>query len=387
MRVLMLINSLNLIGRAEKVATRLACLLQQKYDYTLHVAYLWDEPATQRQAYIYLPLATALEKAGVEHTWLGIKPNSGLLGMWQVHRNLSRLIQTFDPNIIHSHCLHPDIHNALHQLLNIRQKKRIRIRTLHSEVYLQRLGAAEYWFEKYMQTVFKSTVVLCESVRKLKSKRFTDSHIQEIPNPIASVFFKAVPKREPPKPPFHIGIVGRLANKIKQQLGRLANKHKQQLVAFDALGLLHKQGVPATLSLAGKGHDEAMLKTWASQHPALSIEFVGGLSETALANWYDKLDLLAIPSAYEGFHLGCAEAMARGLPVVGTDVCGVRDMLQAIDGIIVPIGNAAALAAGISQVLHDNKLYNRLQHAGKTQAQNYQEEAIVQAHHALYSAL
>ena len=64
--------------------------------------------------------------------------------------------------------------------------------------------------------------------------------------------------------------------------------------------------------------------------------------------------VLVLPSLAEGFGLVLIEAMAAGVPVVATDVPGIRDVVRhERNGLLVPPRNAAALAAAIKRVLDD----------------------------------
>jgi glycosyltransferase involved in cell wall biosynthesis len=71
--------------------------------------------------------------------------------------------------------------------------------------------------------------------------------------------------------------------------------------------------------------------------------------------------VLVLPSLAEGFGLVLIEAMAAGVPVVATDVAGVRDVVRdGVTGLLVPPGSPAALAAAIGRILNDRPLRDRL---------------------------
>jgi starch synthase len=61
-------------------------------------------------------------------------------------------------------------------------------------------------------------------------------------------------------------------------------------------------------------------------------------------------DLYVFPSRQEGFPVAPIEAMACGLPVVAANATGVSDILEA-GGVIVPCGDAAALADALLSLL------------------------------------
>ena len=79
-----------------------------------------------------------------------------------------------------------------------------------------------------------------------------------------------------------------------------------------------------------------------------------------------KIDLLVLPSAAEGFGLVLIEAMAAGVPVVATNVPGIRDVvIDGRTGLLVSPGSPKELSAAILRVLGDNELRRRLVHEGR----------------------
>jgi glycosyltransferase involved in cell wall biosynthesis len=71
--------------------------------------------------------------------------------------------------------------------------------------------------------------------------------------------------------------------------------------------------------------------------------------------------VLVLSSLAEGFGLVLIEAMATGVPVVATDVPGVRDVVrQGVTGLLVPPGDPAAMAAAIRRLIGDPPLRAQL---------------------------
>lgn len=74
-----------------------------------------------------------------------------------------------------------------------------------------------------------------------------------------------------------------------------------------------------------------------------------------------QIDLLVLPSSAEGFGLVLIEAMAAGVPVVATDVAGIRDVVRNGEtGLLVPPHAPRELAGAIGKILSDHALRERL---------------------------
>jgi glycosyltransferase involved in cell wall biosynthesis len=77
-------------------------------------------------------------------------------------------------------------------------------------------------------------------------------------------------------------------------------------------------------------------------------------------------DVLCLPSTVEGLPLVVLEAMAQGKPVVATAVGGTPELVvDGETGLLVPPGDAGALAAALGKVLRDPELARRLGEAGR----------------------
>lgn len=68
----------------------------------------------------------------------------------------------------------------------------------------------------------------------------------------------------------------------------------------------------------------------------------------------DKADIFLFPTKSEGFSLALLEAMARGLPVITTDVGANKDMIEDNGGVIVPVNDSDAIDVAIQQMSDKN---------------------------------
>jgi glycosyltransferase involved in cell wall biosynthesis len=90
-------------------------------------------------------------------------------------------------------------------------------------------------------------------------------------------------------------------------------------------------------------------------------------------------DIFVLSSLWDPFPQVILEAMANGLPIVSTAVDGACEMIvDGETGILVPPGDAVALAAGIRRLLNDPELAERLGKAGRQRlATVYSIERVV----------
>ena len=112
-----------------------------------------------------------------------------------------------------------------------------------------------------------------------------------------------------------------------------------------------------------------------------------------LTGWRDDVpELLASfavytqPSRYEGLCVAVLEAQAAGVPVIATPVGGMRDtVVHEETGLVVPVGDAGALAAAVKSLLHNESLAARLAaEAGRRLRERYTESTMIEQTLALY---
>jgi glycosyltransferase involved in cell wall biosynthesis len=150
-------------------------------------------------------------------------------------------------------------------------------------------------------------------------------------------------------------------------VGRLEpKKGLRHLVA--ACRILAADGEDFRCAIVGDGSERAGLRKEAERAGlAERLTFTGALTGEALIERYREAALFVLPSvvAPDGDRDGLAnvvlEAMAMGLPVVGTDASSCAEaVIDGVNGFLVPAGDAPALAESLKRLLRDPALRQRM---------------------------
>jgi glycosyltransferase involved in cell wall biosynthesis len=166
-------------------------------------------------------------------------------------------------------------------------------------------------------------------------------------------------------------------------VGRL-NDQKGHRYLVDAAARILRQRPEVRFLLAGDGDRMDSLKTQAWELGiAGQVVFAG--HRTDIPDILGAIDVLAISSLYEGTPLALFEAMAAGKAIVSTAVDGCREVLSDGEtGLLVPPGDAAALAEGLLKVLNTPSLRASLSENARTASRRYDVGACVDQMEALY---
>jgi glycosyltransferase involved in cell wall biosynthesis len=108
------------------------------------------------------------------------------------------------------------------------------------------------------------------------------------------------------------------------------------------------------------------------------IAVPGAVSDERLASLHADADLFVLPSRFEGYGMAFAEAIAHGLPVVGTTAGAIPDTVPEGAGILVPPDDAAALAQALRRLIGDDgerKTFAAAAHAAAARLPTWRQSA------------
>jgi glycosyltransferase involved in cell wall biosynthesis len=142
-------------------------------------------------------------------------------------------------------------------------------------------------------------------------------------------------------------------------------RNKGHEVAIAALGGLHAAGLPLVYLICGDGAREGELRGQA-RAARLPAVFTGLLESDELIAALSAADLVVHPSLNEIFPNAVGEAMACGRPVVAADAGGTAELVGGNGaGVLVPPGDADALAAAVRELFESPERRERLGEAAR----------------------
>jgi len=143
---------------------------------------------------------------------------------------------------------------------------------------------------------------------------------------------------------------------------------------FDLLiDALAAAGVDLDLVLAGDGPERAALAARAAAHGlGTRVHFDGHVERTVLASLMRGAAVVAIPSRFEGFSLVCREAMQAGAPIVASALpVFPPELRDGETGLLVPVGDVAALAHALRTLATDAECAHALGAAAREAARRF----------------
>ncbi|WP_201713300.1 N-acetyl-alpha-D-glucosaminyl L-malate synthase BshA [Rossellomorea arthrocnemi] len=162
-------------------------------------------------------------------------------------------------------------------------------------------------------------------------------------------------------------------------------KRVQDVVA--SFNLIHRE-IPSKLLLVGDGPEMTLI---CKQVRELGLEgrvlFLG--KQDNLEELYSISDIKLLLSEKESFGLVALEAMACGVPSIGTNVGGIPEVIEdGYNGFICEVGNVKQVALKALQLLKDEKLHRKLsKNALQTARTKFHSSKIVEQYEQIYKDL
>lgn len=115
----------------------------------------------------------------------------------------------------------------------------------------------------------------------------------------------------------------------------------------------------AVLYIGGDGSQRSWLEAFTVENGVKDqIIFLGALSRDDVAKWMNKCDCFVLPSRYETFGVVYIEALASGRPVIGALNGGAEDIINNLNGYLIPIDDIDILAEKMIEVYDNIESYD-----------------------------
>jgi glycosyltransferase involved in cell wall biosynthesis len=218
---------------------------------------------------------------------------------------------------------------------------------------LERWHARTLWLNRLVVHQAAAAIANSEGLAKLARPSFPKREIGVICG-------GADPEAYAPGPPRPTGGECRLLF-----VGRLTTQ-KGLDAALKALARV-KTATPWTLTVAGDGPRRGEFEGLArGLGLAARVTFRGFMDRAAVRTLYTESDVFVFPSRYEGMPNVVLEAMACGLPVVGTRIAGTEQLVEPeTNGDLLPVDDIDALAAALDRMISDETRRRRMGEASR----------------------
>lgn len=320
-------------------------------------------------------VARQIRANGIPVIDLGMSGKYRIDAFWRFYR----LLRTQRPTILHTWMFHANISGRL-----IGKLAGVPL-IISSERTMGQEGIFRRWVDRSTVGLTNSVVCVSQSVSRFAQDTIglPVSKLTVIPNGIDLDQYdqllsqgEARGKFNLPKEALIVGAIGR------------PRPVKGYLYLVEAFARLADTYPAACLVFIGNGPDRPNL---IDKVRSLGLEdrviFLD--DQTDIPGLLPAIDILAVPSLYEGMPNVVIEAMAAGVPVVATNVGGTQEVIiNGETGILVPPQDANALSEGISSLLQKPDLRRQIGLSGQQRAYKfYNIQNTVQQTQLLYDKL
>lgn len=237
-------------------------------------------------------------------------------------------------------------------------------------------------FKRFLSLAYRRPdhiVAASEGLRRRLTEdlRVPASRVSVIPNPVDVARIQEEARRPPAEYATGDFVVG---------VGRLTSNKGFDLL-IRAVARLFKNERPIRLIILGDGEEREPLRALARE---LGIAHLVSLPGYEPSPWRVMSRALALvaPSRQEGFSNVIVEAMACGAPIVATDCHGPREIVNAgVNGSLVPVGDEAALARALDELLRDPERCARYREAALRRAQEFTVATVSDRYMSLFREL
>lgn len=341
-------------GGAEKMVSQLACGLDPRRFQT-EVFCIYGQPQGNH-------LEQALRERDIPIHFIGKKKGPSVSAFVKLYRALD----CFKPDVVHTHqyaCVYAAPWPVLH--------RRPFLHTFHTLPEVENRRISRRILTKCLvagQKLIPVAISKCNQQMVADFYRISPENVAVVSNPVDVRRFSTGCNKT--DKPFRFITAGRFSPEKNQQM------------MFRAFAEFLKKGHDAKLIMLGRGEEEKNLKELALELGiSEKVEYAGYVED--VEKYLASAHVFLLSSRYEAQPLSVLEAMAAGLPVISTDVGGVRDIVTD-NGILVPADDVQAMARAMDRLYTEPAVYREMASCAIKNAAAYDVEHTVAGYEELY---
>jgi len=286
-----------------------------------------------------------------------INPRARLLAVLLKRELNFRLIHTVhsSPFLYQKNCLKNFIFKKIEKFLNKRSDQIIFVSQNTEDIFLkEKLLPLNNWQKVYNGIDLAETDRILENAIKIKEKIFNELKLN--------------------KENFLITFVGRLSFE------------KGLLNLIKAAEEIIKDFPDAKMVLIGNGAEKQnLIKEIKKRKMTSHFLFLGWQKKEKVYQILSASRVFILPSFYETFSYTVLEAMALAVPIVATNVGGIKELVENnFNGLLIEKNNPAQIALGIKKILQSEELVEKFIKNGLERSKNFSEEKMLQKMEKIY---
>ncbi|TSJ45580.1 glycosyltransferase [Fluviicola chungangensis] len=285
----------------------------------------------------------------------------------EAYRKIKQIIREFQPDIVHTHAAKA---GALGRKAAKACGVPVIVHTFHGHVFHSYFGRTKTWIYKVIERRLAKISTGIVAISPMQKEELSAVHGICSPDKIKviplgfdlSKFQENLPeKRMETRQKWNLGdeeiavaIVGRLA------------PIKNHVLFLDVIQLLAAKGIKARYFIVGDGQEKASIEQRAKELEdtyGVKVELTSWIIDIATFN--AGMDIICLSSDNEGTPVSLIEAQASGIPVISTDVGGVKDILaEGETGFVVPKNDAKSFGEKLQLLIENKEIRSKMSQNG-----------------------
>ncbi len=341
-------------GGADKMVAQLAAGMDCEH-YDVAVFCVYGEPQNNH-------LEQMVKDHGIRIHFIGKKLGFSLSAIGR----LFKALDAFGPDVVHTH-----LYACLYAFPWPLIRRKPHLHTFHLPPELENKRFLRRVISKILiRTKCMTPVAISRQNQKFLRDyyRLSQDEVPVVCNPVELSKFDSLPERT--STDFTFITAGRF------------NSQKNQKLMLRAFAAFLEKGYDTKLVLLGRGEEEENLRALAAELGiSHRVDFAGFVVN--VEDYLVNADVFLLSSDFEALPLALLEAMAAGLPIVATDVGGVRDIVTD-NGILTKPGDPEELVQAMEKLYLDANLRREMSRRARTNAAAYDVSNTVAGYSRLY---